>query len=289
MVVDKERIKISIYSLIWIIIYLSIDILNTYASKLIKSPMYYIISIFITTYICTGPLLFSIQYLVNKYKDEQIINLSDFFIPFKMYYTDRFCDVYSSKKNTIVTYSIIGSLFFVIEVFLVIFDPEIHLKHLFFDIIWSNHFCINNLEFILLSTASYIGVSYFIIINANKVTNCEAIIRSSVSLETTNYIIQKLNKRYRKERVILFLKKCIPFVLLFTLGYSLGIVFGLRNGLCIYVTTTISISFGILLSYPFIYDVMRAKINHFHKHQKEFLEIAELYNKYIINNKNKMN
>ena len=91
--IDKERLKFSMYSLIWIVIYLSIDILNTYASRIIKSPMYYILSIFITTYVCTGPLLFSIQYLVNKYKSDKKIIPEDFIIPFKLYYTDRYWDV----------------------------------------------------------------------------------------------------------------------------------------------------------------------------------------------------
>lgn len=287
--IDKERLKFSMYSLIWIVIYLSIDILNTYTSRIIQSPMYYILSIFITTYVCTGPLLFSIQYLVNKYKNDKKIILEDFIVPFKLYYTDRYWDVYNSKKYTILTYSLIGSLFLIIEILLVIFDPEININHLFFDMIKSNHFCINTLEFILLSLASYIGVSYFIINNINKITNCEAILCSDTSLETTNYIINKMNKRYRKERIITFLKKCIPFVLTFSLGYSIGIVFGLYNNLCIYTTTTISISFGILISYPFIYDVIKAKINLFHKHQKEFLRIVELYNKYYVNNENEMN
>ena len=101
--IDKERLKFSMYSLIWIVIYLSIDILNTYASRIIQSPMYYILSIFITTYVCTGPLLFSIQYLVNKYKNDKKIIPEDFIIPFKLYYTDRYWDVYNSKKYTNLT------------------------------------------------------------------------------------------------------------------------------------------------------------------------------------------
>lgn len=276
---DVNRLKISIYSFLWIFFYIAIIVLNTYVSMLFQNPIYFVITLFITTFITVGPLLFSIQYLVSKYKDKEEIKHEDFFIPFEIYFTNRYRDIYKVENHMIVTYLLIGVLFVVIEMFFVIFDPEISIEHLFFDLIGTEHFCKNDLEFILLEIASYIGVCYFLIINYTKITTCQAVLSSDTPVEIARYVISKINKRYKKERIRLILRKGIPFLFVYSLGYFGGLFFGLRNSLCIYVTISVSICFSLLICYPFIFDIMKLKINLFYKHKKEFQTIAELYKK----------